>query len=66
MSWSIANKQDTDSAGLARAWRDKELANTDWVVAVTDHPQHAEYLAYRVALRNWPSTDDFPNNKPEV
>lgn len=51
---------------ISREWRDKELINTDWVVAVTDHPQHAAYLVYRAALRDWPATSDFPDTKPEL
>lgn len=50
----------------ARIWRDEELKNTDWVVPITDHPQHATYLTYRQALRDWPSTPEFPNTKPEM
>ncbi len=44
-----------------RQWRDVELKNTDWIVPVTDHPQHAAYLAYRQELRDYPSQPDFPN-----
>ena len=62
--WTIAVKQDADSAELARMWRDSQLASSDWSVPVTDHPQHADYAAYRIALRNWPSTEDFPSVKP--
>ncbi len=64
MSWSIANKQDTDSAGLARAWRDKQLVDTDWIVPLSDHPQRDAYMAYRVSLRDWPSTESFPDTRP--
>lgn len=64
--WTIANKQDADSAELARMWRDSQLTSSDWSVPVTDHPQHADYAAYRIALRNWPSTEDFPATKPEM
>ena len=53
-------------AEIARSWRDLELAGTDWIVPVTDHPQHAAYLAYRQALRDWPSTADFPDTRPEL
>ena len=66
MSWSLATNQDTDSAGLARAWRDEQLVDTDWVVPLSDHPQHAAYMTYRVALRDWPSTADFPETKPTL
>ena len=51
---------------VAYDWRDEELRNTDWVVAATDHPQHAAYLTYRQALRDWPSTEDFPDVKPTL
>jgi len=50
----------------ARHWRDQELKATDWIVPVTDHPQHAAYMAYRQALRDWPSTNDFPSTEPEL
>ena len=51
---------------IATQWRNRELLNTDWIVPVTDHPQHADYLAYRQALRDWPSTSDFPDTKPTL
>lgn len=49
-----------------RKWRDLELKATDWIVPVTDHPQHAAYMTYRQALRDWPSTADFPDTRPEL
>jgi len=51
---------------LARQWRDEELKKSDWVVAVTDHPERAAYITYRAALRSWPSTSDFPATKPTL
>ena len=53
-----------DIASEARNWRDIEIQMTDWVVPLTDHPQHAAYITYRAALRAWPSTGDFPATKP--
>ena len=50
----------------AREWRDQELKDTDWIVPVIDHPQHADYLVYRQALRDWPATEDFPDTRPEL
>ena len=50
----------------ARMWRDMELSATDYIVPLTDHPQRAAYMAYREALRDWPSTDSFPNARPEL
>lgn len=55
-----------DIAFGERHWRDQELQATDWIVPVTDHPQHAAYLAYRQALRDWPNTDAFPDTRPEL
>jgi pyruvate dehydrogenase complex dehydrogenase (E1) component len=51
---------------IARAWRDSELSLTDWVVPLTDHPQRSAYMAYRQALREWPSTSNFPATKPTL
>ena len=53
-------------AADARAWRDSELQATDGIPAITDHPQRAAYLTYRTALRDWPSTADFPATKPTL
>jgi hypothetical protein len=50
----------------ARDWRDSELVATDYIVPLTDHPQHAEYMTYRVSLRDWPSTADFPDTRPTL
>jgi hypothetical protein len=50
----------------ARQWRDRELLATDYIVPLSDHPQRAAYLTYRTALRDWPSTADFPDTKPTL
>ena len=50
----------------ARIWRDAELARTDIAATVSDYPNAAAVLAYRAALRNWPSTEDFPATRPEL
>jgi len=47
-------------------WRDSELLATDDISGVADHPQHDDYIAYRAALRDWPSTENFPTTKPEL
>ena len=47
-----------------RDWRDMELASTDFIVPLSDHPQRAAYMTYRTALRDWPSTSNFPATKP--
>ena len=51
-------------AADARAWRDSELASTD--NTPSDHSQYDEIIAYRVSLRQWPSTADFPTTKPTL
>ena len=48
----------------AKIWRDNELQSTDYIVPLTDHPDHAATITYRQELRDWPSTDAFPDTKP--
>jgi hypothetical protein len=48
----------------ARTWRDNELARTDIAAMVSDFPNAEVILAYRVALRAWPDTNDFPDTRP--
>ena len=50
--------------GDARDRRDDELAGSDWIVPVTDHPDHADWLDFRQRLRDWPATDEFPADFP--
>ena len=52
-------KKDTENT--ARAWRDQELRESDWIYPLGDHPQHAAYITYRKALRDWPASADFPD-----
>ena len=50
----------------ARIWRDQELAATDNIAQTPDFPNRDKYLTYRQALRDWPSTADFPDKKPTL
>ena len=50
----------------SRTWRNAELARTDIAATVSDYPNAAAVLAYRTALRDWPSTEDFPATRPEL
>ena len=50
----------------ARTWRDSELARTDIAAMVSDYPNADAILVYRTALRNWPSTEDFPATRPTL
>ena len=44
-----------------KQWRDMELQASDFIVPLTDHPQHAAYMTYRQELRDYPAQEDFPN-----
>jgi hypothetical protein len=48
----------------AKKWRNDELQSTDYIVPLTDHPDQSATLTYRQELRDWPSTDAFPETKP--
>ena len=48
----------------AKEWRNNELQATDFIVPLTDYPNHAAWLTYRQELRDWTTTDDFPETKP--
>ena len=48
----------------ARLWRDNELGRTDFIVPLSDYPNHAAWITYRKQLRDWTTTDDFPETKP--
>ena len=50
----------------ARMWRDMELSSTDIASQTPDWPNRSNILAYRTALRDWPSTSDFPATKPTL
>lgn len=57
---------DSELETMQRAWRNQKLKDTDWIVPVTDHPERSDYLTYRTNLRDWPSTDGFPNTRPTL
>lgn len=48
----------------AKQWRDSELSSTDNVAQTPDYPNRDAILVYRQELRDWPSTDAFPETKP--
>lgn len=54
----VIPKEDTE-----RSWRDEEIILTDFIVTLTDHPLHTEYLTYRQELRDYPAQEDFPNGE---
>ena len=57
---------DEAKADYARSWRDEELKKTDWICSIPDHGSYSSYMVYRTSLRDWPSTDDFPETKPTL
>ncbi len=62
--WSRPVKTTEELENEAREWRNGEIVSTDFIVALTDYPNHAAWMTYRQELRDWPSTDDFPDTKP--
>ena len=51
---------------VARAWRNGELIVTDQAAQIPDWPNRDNILTYRRALRDWPSTSNFPDTRPEL
>ena len=51
-----------------RAWRDSELRSADVAIfkANDQGSDAADLIAYRIALRDWPESQNFPdeNNRP--
>jgi len=55
-----------DKTAEEKFWRDDELKASDFIVPLTDHPQHAAYMTYRQELRDYPAQEDFPNGTRPV
>ena len=62
--WSHPVKTTEELEAEAREWRNKELEQTDSIVAITDHSNHTALMSYRQELRDWTDTSDFPATKP--
>lgn len=58
----VKSQEELEEEG--RFWRDTELKRTDFIVPLTDYPNHSQWLTYRQELRDWPTTENFPNTKP--
>lgn len=63
---AVAAQSPVPEEDAARLWRNEELEATDYIVPLSDHPQRAAYMTFRTALRDWPSTSDFPATRPEL
>jgi len=57
-------KSQEEIEAEAKTWRNFELSSTDFIVPLTDYPNHASWITYRQELRDWTATEDFPNIKP--
>ena len=64
--WVAPTPAEPTAEEAGRMWRDMELSSSDFIVPLSDHPQRAAYMTYRTALRDWPSTSNFPATRPEL
>jgi len=64
--WSPIVKTSKELEVEGREWRDSELSSTDNVAQTPDYPNRDAVLIYRQELRDWPSTDAFPDTKPTI
>jgi len=64
--WVAAAPIAPTAAEAGRMWRDAELSSTDTAAQTPDWPNRANILTYRTALRDWPSTGDFPDTRPTL
>ena len=62
--WTEPEVREPTAAETARIWRDQELLATDTASQTPDWPNRDNILNYRIALRQWPSTDSFPTTRP--
>jgi len=49
---------------MEKQWRNKQLSESDNLMLLSDYPYKAELEQYRQTLRDWPNTEDFPENRP--
>ena len=62
--WAEPEVREPTAAEAGRRWRDEELLATDTASQIPDWPIRDNILTYRIALRQWPSTDSFPTTRP--
>tara|TARA_R110002126_G_scaffold156176_2_gene303500 strand:+ start:726 stop:1022 length:297 start_codon:yes stop_codon:yes gene_type:complete len=62
--WVTPTPAELTAEETARQWRDAELEATDKAAQTPDWPNRANILLHRTALRDWPSTSDFPETRP--
>lgn len=59
-------KSQEEIEAEARVWRNSKINSTDNVAQTPDYPNRDAILTYRQKLRDWPSTDAFPDTKPTI
>ena len=64
--WVAPTSAEPTAAEAGRMWRNGELSSTDTASQTPDWPNRDNILLYRTALRNWPSTSDFPATRPVI
>ena len=64
--WVAPTPAEPTAEEEARQWRNGELSATDTASQTPDWPNRDNILLYRTALRNWPSTSDFPATRPTL
>ena len=67
--WQTQDEKAEALKNEARAWRDSELLKADIEIHKLEDAGNdaGNFRAYRIALRDWPATDGFPESgKPEL
>tara|TARA_B100001059_G_scaffold235677_1_gene282209 strand:+ start:470 stop:766 length:297 start_codon:yes stop_codon:yes gene_type:complete len=64
--WVAPTPTEPTAEEAARIWRNAELEATDKAAQTPDWPNRDNILTYRQALRDWPSTSNFPATRPEL
>ena len=64
--WVAPTPVEPTAAEAGRMWRDMELSSTDTASQTPDWPNRDNILNHRTALRDWPSTGDFPDTRPTL
>ena len=64
--WVAPTPVEPTAEETGRRWRNGELSATDTAAQTPDWPNRDNILLYRISLRNWPSTSDFPDTRPTL
>lgn len=49
---------------MEEEWRNTQLKETDSLMLLPDYPYKEQLAQWRQILRDWPSTEDFPETRP--